>query len=669
MRAALVRTLDSPYAVRAASALTLVLGYVFIFVWAPHPWSWQGIDAYHELAKSLARGEPFQTTDVPWGYAYYAAFFYRMFGDRIWVPLVVQATLNGAVPFLLYRLVEPLAGRRTATLSALIVGAFSFNTIYASTQSSDTICTVLFLTALLFLAAGIRQQTITPFVLSGLLLGLVPQFRPNMVLLPGVIIVVYLALRPRSARKLGQMAVFAILVLALQMPWIVRNYRLTGLVLPTSTHGGIQLWYGTLQVGEHLESRAHNPRFYFASPAFPYTSLWGRPIVITSVYQTCFDDRSIPTQLIYWTDRDRHPRSVMPAPGWDQAGTTSFEVPGQPNNTVLYYYFTRTRPAAGTAPAVTVATPTEGARNPYVAFISDDHLGDLDRHDDLVDLFDLVRMLRHIAWQEPLRAADRLDLDHDGRVDQSDLEQILRLMAPAMAERFNSPLLKIESSATAVTLQLGDGSWISVPRDFGGRQTDLSLSLHGEMAPELLSRTRTFTSLPYPPRRSLPGECVPASEVTLNQPFYLGEPHMMQRFMALAMDNIRRDPGAFAAASLYRFVRMFVVRGTSDLSTAQQFSGSHLVYAVGTVLSIAYLGVFFAGVAIAWRRRSALVLFLIPIVYVPLTICFVLTNMRYTVTVQPLMFAFVAVAIAAALRVDAPDGAGGTSGSSSRSSG
>ena len=41
---------------------------------------------------------------------------------------------------------------------------------------------------------------------------------------------------------------------------------------------------------------------------------------------------------------------------------------------------------------------------------------------------------------------------------------------------------------------------------------------------------------------------------------------------------------------------------------------------------------------------------LIPIAYVPLTICFVLTNMRYTITVQPLMFVFVAMTIAAVVR-------------------
>jgi hypothetical protein len=46
---------------------------------------------------------------------------------------------------------------------------------------------------------------------------------------------------------------------------------------------------------------------------------------------------------------------------------------------------------------------------------------------------------------------------------------------------------------------------------------------------------------------------------------------------------------------------------------------------------------------------------LIPIAYVPLTICFVLTNMRYTVTMQPLMFVFVALAILTGLGLDRPE--------------
>jgi hypothetical protein len=627
--------------VRAAMAATLALGYFFIFVWAPHPWSWQGIDSYHELARALARGEPFPTTDVPWGYAYYAAFFYRVFGERIWLPLVVQATANAFVPLLLYRLVAPLAGPRVAAMSAVIVGLFSFNTIYASTQSSDALCTVVFLLGLLCLARGFREQRLGPFALAGLCFGIVPQFRPNLVLLPGLMIVVLAALPPRGLKRLGQLAMFGAIVAALQMPWVVRNYQLTGQFLPTSTHGGIQLWYGTLQVGPHLESRAHNPRTHFASPSVPYTSLWRRPLDIRSDYRNCSGGELVPTQLIFWTDRDAAHRTVSPR-SWGERTGAQYELPAQPNGTALYYYFEQSSQAGR------FSTPFDGAANPFVAFISDDHLADLDRHGDMLDLFDVVRALQHIAWREPLPFADKLDLDRNGAVDAADVTAMVQATSADLLARTPQRSPRIEATDTAVTLLLPDDSWLRVPRDFNGTQTGIEVSLDGEMAPAVIARSRTFTSLTPAP----PGTCSPAPEVVFNGPFYLAETHMMQRYLALAADNISRDPLAFVAASLYRAVRLFVVRGTDDLATSQQFRWSRLIYGAGMVLSIAYLALFIGGVVIAWRRHRALLLFLVPIVYVPVTICFVLTNMRYTVTVQPLMFAFVAVVIVAALGRD-----------------
>ena len=631
----------------------MALGLFFTFGWAPHPWGWQGIDAYHELARVLARGEAFPTTDVPWGYAYYGAAIYAFFGERLWVPLLGQVIANAFVPLLLYRLVEPLADRRTAALAALIVSVLSFNTIYASTQSSDTLCTVLFLGGLVCFADGARSGKLRSFAAAGVLFGLVPQFRPNLVLLPAVMALAFVLLRRRRG-AVRQMMVFAVLVVALQVPWIYRNYRLTGLVLPTSTHGGVQLWYGTLQVGPYLESRAHNPRFYFDSPPFDYTSLWTRPIRVESTHRPCFD-QPVPTELVYWTDRDRAPRRVLPLDGWSAVAGVTFDLPPQPNHTTLYYYFAQTSPASAGSPPVTFTTPAEGAANPFVSFVSDDHLGDLDRHGDLLDVFDLVRLLRHIGWNEPLDA-DALDLNHDGRLDAGDVEAIVRLQAPELTRTAGpGPLVQVTASDAAVRLLFSDGSWISVPKDFSGKHTDLSLSLDGTLAPAMLSRRRTMTSIAHPPRPPHPGECVPAAEVKMNAPFNWSEPHMMQRFMALALDNIKRDPKAFILASAYRLGRLFIVRGTSDSNTAQQFRGSSLVYGTGTALSQLYLAVFFAGVVIAARRRSPLLLFLIPIIYVPVTICFVLTNMRYTVTVQPLMFAFVALAGKAALVLDAPE--------------
>src|ERR1041384_1086735 len=139
------RALDREESVYAASVVALLIGLFFIFVWAPHPWGREGFDHYHDLALAIAADHPFPTMDYPWGYAYFLAAFYRTFGDRTWVPLVAQALLNATIPLLVFDAARHWFDVRTATLAAMITGVCSFNTVYASTQSSDSICTWLFM--------------------------------------------------------------------------------------------------------------------------------------------------------------------------------------------------------------------------------------------------------------------------------------------------------------------------------------------------------------------------------------------------------------------------------------------------------------------------------------------------------------------------------------------
>src|SRR6266850_128476 len=174
-------------AVRAACLLSLAAGLVFLFVRAPHPWGWNGFDHYHELARALASGQPFPTMEVPWGYAYFLSAFYRLFGDRPWIPLLVQVALNATTPMLLFALARRWTGDTTAALAAVLLGAFSFNTVYASTQSSDAICTVLFLTAILVFMKAVDEDSRVWFGLTGVVAGVMSQFRPNLILIPGLL--------------------------------------------------------------------------------------------------------------------------------------------------------------------------------------------------------------------------------------------------------------------------------------------------------------------------------------------------------------------------------------------------------------------------------------------------------------------------------------------------
>jgi hypothetical protein len=663
MRLALQRWLDSPRTITFASLVTLAIGLFFVFVWAPHPWSWRGIDQYDELARALARGEPFGTTDVPWGYAYFVAAFYRLFPNTPWAAVTAQVFINALVPWLLYRLARPAVGHRIAALAAWIVAIFSFNTIYASTQTSDSICTVLFLLGLLCFVHAHKTSNTWAFAAAGVLAGLMPQFRPNMILLPVLAIGGYMfyprqsgrpsvalddrggavspdltGARASGARRATQCAVFMVAMVAMLMPWIIRNYRYTGMIQPTSTHSGIQLWYGTLQVGPYLESRAHNPRFYFASAAFDYTSL--ESSIFVSAETPCVVD-SGNLRLAYRTSRDPQLRWIEGRPA--ARFRRVFEIPAQESPSTIYYFF---RDGDNTYPAA-------GDGDPLVYFVSSDHLGDLDQQHELLDIFDVYRVMRYVAWHEPLPASDKLDLTRDGRVDSDDLSAIVAALLP----RAPHPFASFDAADAEAVLRFSDGSSLTMPRAFNGRQT--GVDLQGELAGTLISKHRRFLDVHA---KVQPGRCQAADEVRINDVFYRKEPHEMRRYTALAFDNISRDPVAFATASAYRFVRLFIVRsGTGDQQTTFQFRGSRIIFNVGLLLSLTYFALFVAGVVIAWRARSPFLYALIPIVYLPMTICFVLTNMRYTITVQPLMFVFVAMTVAAMFRLGAPAAGGGGS--------
>ena len=643
MRITLQRWLDSPRVTVLAPLTTLAIGLFFVFVWAPHPWGWRGIDQYDALARELALGEPFSTTDVPWGYTYYLAIFYRFFGAHTWAPVTGQVFINALTPLLLFILARPAVGHRIAALAAWITAIFSFNTIYASTQSSDAICTVLFMLALLCFMAGHRRSSIIAFAAAGALAGMVPQFRPNMILLPVIVIAGYTLYPPRGTRRLLQCAVFGAAMTAMLMPWIVRNYHYTGTLLPTSTHGGIQLWYGTLQTGRYLESRAHNPRSAFASPAFPYTSLEA-PIIITGAADCAAD---VPVRISFRTSRDPQWRQLDATK--NAKGAQQFELPAQPIPTTLYYFF-----SAGAE-----TTPPGGANTPLIYFITGDHVGDLDTNHELLDIFDVGRLARHAASGEPLAAGNDSDVNRDGQVDRADLSRAIALLLPRW-DVARDPVVKLEQQGNVTVVHLADNSRLLIPADLR-RQTDFEVD--GAYATELVGQWRTLALIGQPRT-----PCAAFEDIKVNDVFYRREPHEMRRYTALAFDNIGRDPKAFILASAYRMVRLFIIRGTDDRLTTHQFPLSRLIFNAGLMASLAFFALFLAGVALAWRARSRFLYALIPIVYVPLTICFVLTNMRYTITVQPLMFVFVAIAVAAALGLGRPE-AGLTAGTSGRSAG
>jgi Dolichyl-phosphate-mannose-protein mannosyltransferase len=647
----MIRIDDQRLSVAAACLASFALGLFFIFIWSPLPWGWKGIDFYYEIALSVARGAPFPTMHLVWGYVYFLAFWYRLFGDHQWIPLCVQALLNATVPLMLYHMVRLQLGPRVGATTAVLAGVFSFNTVYASTQASDSVCTVLVVAAMLCIAIGDARQRWTYFAAAGLVIGVAYQFRPNFVLFPPFVATVYLMTRPRSTRTLAHaVALLAVFVLAAS-PWVIRNYRWSGLFVPASTHGGVQFWFGTLQSGKYEDSWIYNPRAAFEYPPLDYSSMDEFPAIVTAKASPCDRSSARRVDLVYWTSVDRTPRRLTAVPA-ALGGPLVFTVPRQPTPAALYYFFDSRAVVDGLER--TARTPYAGADAPMMTVLSRDHLRDLDVDGYVLDVFDIVRMVHHVYWGEPLPLADRLDLDADGTVTERDVRVAIALLLHdrAPAREAADEVTGIEREESAVGVSLRDGSALAVPRQWSGLVTDLPLRTVGvgSMAALLVSRSRPFNLLRAADTAAdvQLDACLAVADVGVNRVPYRRLPHEMRRFTALALDNIRHDPAAYLWGSAHRALRVFVIEGSSDTRTAYQFNRAGVIYAIGRATSIVYLALFIAGLVIAVVRRRPIAMLLAPIVFVPLTLCFMLINARYSMTTQPFMFAFVAVGLVAA---------------------
>lgn len=637
--------LANPRLPAIAAASSLALGLLFIFIWAPHPWGWFGIDQYHQIAIDLAAGRPFPTIDVPWGYGYFLAGFYWAFGPTPVPALLAQVVLNACVPLLAHRVAVRLFDAHVASVTAVLVAVLSFNTVYASTEASDSVCTFLFMMMLWTFVEARHGGHGTMFVATGALLGLAAQFRPNLLLLPFGLAALHVVTRQFAWRAARDGLLIVVVAAAMLTPWTLRNYRLTGEFIPTSTHGGVQLWYGSLETGPFLTSRAHNSRRLFETPPFDYTSLARQPILF-DVSMTCPPGRPEGVTLLYRTDADPAVRRVdlVEDAGRHWAGA----VPALGGEGRLYYWLEATWPPGAVQTPVR-RSPPGGAADPFVYFVSADHLGDLDADAMVWDVFDLIRVLRHLAWQEPLAAAALLDRDGNGQVNESDLRGLLQLMLTHL-DRGEPPVDRLSGllvSAADVRVIFVDGTELVVPRVWTGVFTDLQLS--DGIAASVLSTRRRVGKRSAAPTEPMSERCLAPGEVTINSPFYRVQPHEMRRYTALALDNIGRDPLAYVWSVLYRSVRLFVILGSDDQGTAHQFANSRFVYLLGTAVSAGFFLLFLAGAWIGWRRGYAVLVPLAVIASLPATIAFVLINMRYTVTVQPLILMFVAVSVVAAL--------------------
>ena len=284
-----------------------------------------------------------------------------------------------------------------------IVGIFSFNTVYASTQSSDAICTCCSCASLVCFARGRARIADRLVRAGGVLSGTGAAVPAEHDPVSGVIIAARIVLSRRglAAQLSRTMPSSRWSLPLLQMPWIVRNYRLTGTV-PADQHARRRA-----AVVRHAAGRPvpRKPRaqsaIVFESAPFDYTSLRDRSMII---------DADLPARV----------STGSAAPTVWSTGPIAIGAAARATARRLERTGRRTVRDAGAAdaddallllrsqarrrPHVTFTTPPDGAANPFVCssptITSATSIATTTCSTSSIS----SRLLRHVAWPTPCRS-------------------------------------------------------------------------------------------------------------------------------------------------------------------------------------------------------------------------------------------------------------------------
>ena len=218
-------------------------------------------DGYHydQIARSLAAGQGFTRLDgrtvrgEPGGGMYTAplyplilAAFYRV-GLTYRAALAFQAVLDSAGVALLADLARRLFGLRAALLTGLLGAASMFLVFHTGLLMTETATTFLIVAWLWLVGRDAEARWPAPASAAalGLIVGLAMMCRPTTQVLAFALALVW-GVRARTGQRGAavRLCVFLATLFIVLSPWMARNYRVMGVVLPTTTAGPYNVYIG-----------------------------------------------------------------------------------------------------------------------------------------------------------------------------------------------------------------------------------------------------------------------------------------------------------------------------------------------------------------------------------------------------------------------------------------
>lgn len=233
-------------------ALALALRIAWVALVEPRVELVDDAGYYDFFARSISEGRGYvrpegtPTAFWPVGYPATLAGLYTLAGHSLLAAKLLNATLGALTAGLVFLLARRWFGTGQSTVAGILYACFPGAIGFASLTMSETLFTLLFVGALYLVARASEGQR-RDFLWAlgfGVIAGAAAYVRGQALALP-VFAMAWLVFAGWGWRRAaGFGAVSLAIVLAMSIPWLVRNTRAFGEPTFLSTNMGINLWLG-----------------------------------------------------------------------------------------------------------------------------------------------------------------------------------------------------------------------------------------------------------------------------------------------------------------------------------------------------------------------------------------------------------------------------------------
>jgi 4-amino-4-deoxy-L-arabinose transferase-like glycosyltransferase len=226
-------------------------------------------DLYDYIAENLATGNGYRvfadtapTMIRSPGFVLVLAGIFYLFGKSILAVQVVQFFMSAGTAIFVYLITNRLVALPLVSIVAAAVYLFHPMVLVSDSRGGvDTMLMLCMAASTWLLYRSIDRQRVLDFVLLGLAFGVTMLVKPSVALiLPamGLYLMFARSVWQSSIVLLIRSFVITGLVAGLVMvPWVVRNYELSGRFVPTMTVGGLAVYQGVEVVKHDGEDKDH----------------------------------------------------------------------------------------------------------------------------------------------------------------------------------------------------------------------------------------------------------------------------------------------------------------------------------------------------------------------------------------------------------------------------